>query len=312
MLMPSKDIGSTLNDFTRRFDGASAVEGRGLPSLASLPPLWATRFTQVMEATAAAGRSLLREAGKVSPKATDGVWKAGRLDCKFAVTFVQAVWRRSSGPHPIRRHSPSNDGRLSTPYGATFPSRLGKGSRGDLRCVNIVALRGKGRNSHPSGARRLATFSLSTPCGKIRRSSEMLEYDSPTRGARTLLAASSCEPSSTALDAPLAGRPFYPTTSTPFSAHQSRSAFSRALVLEFVPAVQGPDTAEKLLKSPIGALARKDRGDLVVMFVQPLGRKAQDKALAEVEVPRIGQFGHISRRRRCPQAAVRIDPRPSR
>src|SRR5208282_1776854 len=44
--------------------------------------------------------------GKVSPKATDGVWKAGRLDRRFAVTFVQAVWRRSSGPHPIRRFAP--------------------------------------------------------------------------------------------------------------------------------------------------------------------------------------------------------------
>jgi hypothetical protein len=31
-----------------------------------------------------------------------------------------------SGPHPIRRHSPSKDGRLSTPHRATFPSKLGK------------------------------------------------------------------------------------------------------------------------------------------------------------------------------------------
>ncbi len=58
------------------------------------------------------GAPLLREAGKVSPKATDGVWKAGRLDRKFAVRFVQAVWRRCSGPHPIgaSRHLPQQAG----------------------------------------------------------------------------------------------------------------------------------------------------------------------------------------------------------
>src|SRR5208337_3951318 len=71
---------------------------------------------------------LLREAGKVSPKATDGVWKAGMVRRRFAVTVVQSDLGRSSGPHPIRRHRASKDGRLSTPYGATFPSKLGKGS----------------------------------------------------------------------------------------------------------------------------------------------------------------------------------------
>jgi hypothetical protein len=48
-------------------------------------------FTQLIEP--AGGRRappLLREAGKVSPKATDGVWKAGRLGRKFAVTFMQS------------------------------------------------------------------------------------------------------------------------------------------------------------------------------------------------------------------------------
>ena len=70
------------------------------------PLVGATLFTQVIEPTGGRRAPLLREAGKVSPKATDGVWKAGRLDRKFAVTFVQAVWRRSSGPHPIRRFAP--------------------------------------------------------------------------------------------------------------------------------------------------------------------------------------------------------------
>ncbi len=37
---------------------------------------------------------LLHEVGKVSRRRRM-VWKAGRLDRKFAVTFVQAVWRRA-------------------------------------------------------------------------------------------------------------------------------------------------------------------------------------------------------------------------
>ena len=57
----------------------------------------------------------------------DGVRKAGMARRRFAVTVVQSDCGLSSGPHPIRRHSPSKDGRLSTPYGATFPSKLGKG-----------------------------------------------------------------------------------------------------------------------------------------------------------------------------------------
>ncbi len=38
--------------------------------------------------------------------------------CRFAVTVVPSDLGQSSGPHPIRRYSPSKDGRLSTPYGA--------------------------------------------------------------------------------------------------------------------------------------------------------------------------------------------------
>jgi outer membrane immunogenic protein len=52
----------------------------------------------------------------VSPKATDGVRKAGPDRCKFAATVVQSDLARSSGPDPIRRHRPSRDERLSTPY----------------------------------------------------------------------------------------------------------------------------------------------------------------------------------------------------
>jgi hypothetical protein len=50
-----------------------------------------------------------------------------------AVTFVQSGGGSFSGPHPIRRHSPSNDGRFSTPYGATFPSRAAEGERATLK-----------------------------------------------------------------------------------------------------------------------------------------------------------------------------------
>jgi hypothetical protein len=41
-------------------------------------------------------------------------------------TSMQRDSGGSSGPHPVRRHSPSKDGRPSTPYGATFPSRAGE------------------------------------------------------------------------------------------------------------------------------------------------------------------------------------------
>ena len=60
----------------------------------------------------AAGRPLLREAGKVSPKATDGVWKAGRLDRKFAVTFVQPSGVVAAGhtPSGASRHLPQQAG----------------------------------------------------------------------------------------------------------------------------------------------------------------------------------------------------------
>ncbi len=56
-----------------------------------------------------------------------GVWQAGRLGRQFAETFVQAVWRRSSGPHPIRRFAPPS------------PASWGRDPRGDLRCVNTAA-----------------------------------------------------------------------------------------------------------------------------------------------------------------------------
>src|SRR5208337_5349736 len=36
-------------------------------------------------------------------------------------------------PHPIRPHSPSKDGRLSTPYGATFPASRRRGAHADSR-----------------------------------------------------------------------------------------------------------------------------------------------------------------------------------
>ncbi len=71
-----------------------------------------------------------RETGVSLPAMTaDGCGKQLWIDERFAVTVVQSDFARRSGPHPIWRHSPSNDGRLSTPYGATFPSRAGEGER---------------------------------------------------------------------------------------------------------------------------------------------------------------------------------------
>ena len=111
---------------------ASEHRPRSLPARSTgRPPYGRLRRSHKSSSLqAAAGRLLLREAGKVSPKATDGVWKAGRLDRKFAVTFVQVVWRRCSGPHPIRRFAPPS------------PASWGRGPRGDLRCVNTAVRQG--------------------------------------------------------------------------------------------------------------------------------------------------------------------------
>ena len=83
--------------------------------------------------------------------APDGVWRAGAARCKFALSVLQSDLRRGSGPHPIRRHSPSNDGRLSTPFCGTFPSKLGKRSARPWKCVNSVAQGGRGR-AYTAGA----------------------------------------------------------------------------------------------------------------------------------------------------------------
>jgi len=50
-------------------------------------------------------------------------------------TTVTANLHRSRPrfPHPIRPHSPSKDGRLSTPYGATFPASRKRGTRRPMR-----------------------------------------------------------------------------------------------------------------------------------------------------------------------------------
>ena len=66
---------------------------------------------------------LLREAGKVSPKATDGVWKAGRLDGKFAVTLVQSTLAEAAA------HTPSGASRH-------LLQQAGEGERRTLEMCN--------------------------------------------------------------------------------------------------------------------------------------------------------------------------------
>ena len=92
--------------------------------------------------------------------------KAGSRRRKFAAPLVQSCRRRSCGPHPIRRNSPSKDGRLSTRYGATFPSKPAEGVRaaiwvaaadtgeGAADFVNIEPLLDRWQASSPISSRR--------------------------------------------------------------------------------------------------------------------------------------------------------------
>ena len=69
-------------------------------------------------------RPLLREAGKVSPKATDGVWKAGsrRRPVRCDVRAILPASKGRAIPHPALR--------------ASFPSKLGKEGAHHSRCVH--------------------------------------------------------------------------------------------------------------------------------------------------------------------------------
>ncbi len=107
--------------------------------MAHLPQQSSTGCTHLRSPTSAARAEVVfaRISGGCAPPSprsgegvgrspTDGVWNAGMRRRRLALMVVQACRLRSSGPYPIRPHSPSKDGRLSTPYGATFPSKLGK------------------------------------------------------------------------------------------------------------------------------------------------------------------------------------------
>src|SRR5208282_4294741 len=84
---------------------------------AAPPPLWGYEIHANHRACRrAAGPPFSAKRGR-RRVAADGVCKAATHRCRFVVTAVQSDSGRSSGPHPIRRHSPSNDGRLSTRYG---------------------------------------------------------------------------------------------------------------------------------------------------------------------------------------------------
>jgi len=139
----------------------------GIRQIVVYPTVLFTRVThdRIEVVRVVDGRPLLREAGKVSPKATDGVWKAGRLDRKFAVTFVQAIWLTSSGPHPIRRFappSPASWGRItvtvhSTRYRPCFRSRVVQGISGTMIRRPIGFRRLLAKTSEPPPPRNAST-----------------------------------------------------------------------------------------------------------------------------------------------------------
>src|SRR5271166_6095270 len=60
--------------------------------------------------------------------APDGVWPAASGQVGLHDRHRKPASIHSCFPHPIRRHSPSNDGRLSTPYGGTFPASRRRGT----------------------------------------------------------------------------------------------------------------------------------------------------------------------------------------
>ena len=119
-----------------------------------------------------------------------GCGKQGRLDCKFAVTFVQAVRRRSSGPHPIRRQSPSRVGRSSDALRRRLPQqalRYAHISGGGLIPCSEVGARLPpplwGRIEE-GGRAELRKFGVSSsPQRKVQR--DPPPYPAPTRGAGT-------------------------------------------------------------------------------------------------------------------------------
>ena len=67
--------------------------------------------------------------------------KQGRVDERFAVRFALSDFDRSSGPHPIRRHSPSKTGVFRRPMAPPSPGSWGRGPRDELRCVNSAGWR---------------------------------------------------------------------------------------------------------------------------------------------------------------------------
>jgi hypothetical protein len=91
-------------------------------------------------------------------------------------------YRRRDEPRRCRRAEPRAATRSFRPHvdwrrGGLGGGGGGGGGGGTAR----FPLRGKGRKSHPPGARRSPHFPF-PPCAKIRRSSEMCEYEGPQGG----------------------------------------------------------------------------------------------------------------------------------
>ncbi len=101
----------------------------------------------------------------------DGVRKAGMVRRRFAVTFVQAVWRRSGGPHTIRRFAPPS------------PASWGRDPRGDLKCVNTA---GGAAGRSESDPQRTGRMRVGWKCFRkgLKRLIPRLEM-APTPGRRS-------------------------------------------------------------------------------------------------------------------------------
>ena len=91
--------------------------------------------------------------------APDGVWAAASGQVGLQGRHREPFIDGSCSPHPIRRHSPSKDGRLSTPFGGTFPASRRRNPPGACRLDDLSESGsrpwGKGGNSPISSTKRL-------------------------------------------------------------------------------------------------------------------------------------------------------------
>jgi hypothetical protein len=165
-----------------RFTHPLVSEGRGPPSLAFLPPLWGKdRMGGRAMPTGLALLDLSRSQNAIGAQARGIAPRGSHFVSRLLAqgTRISAAWRDPpSYPSPTRGE------------GTQVPRVRRETARSSEMCeCRRWAARGKGRKSHPSGARRLATFASpdeafpggrdsKTNCGEERRGKRWKLLDS--------------------------------------------------------------------------------------------------------------------------------------